>query len=371
MSINPIKTFSPFIQPQAAPAALTETESKTDQLKSLIPAEIPLEKDRMKVPQTDYELFKDLNPDTNELEEGIFLKSPYPAVPAMKWEGLEELDYAEKIGLQRSEISCGKKHAIVNRYIGYFPKDCAAEDNYRIKGSHQCMGVFDSEGKLISGSWKYKQQGLGFDLQGDFTYETTETEQKILCKGVYTFSNNHFRGTFVVTRKLNEAFFYCTQENEEAEETRTIEGITYKGFFKDDRLISGSITYPDGKILKGLWSFETTIREATAIHCHGSFLNQGYQGCFIHYARSAVDSNLQPDLNRALEWGKQTQKIGRVNNPSTQVLEGQFFSIKPDNNIPSFITIYKPEKTSYRWTMHGRYYLTYEDAIQKKREAHL
>jgi hypothetical protein len=86
----------------------------------------------------------------------------------------------------------------------------------------------------------------------------------------------------------------------------------------------------------------------------------------MHQSKSALHSNLQSDLETTLEWGKWTQLEGPINNLRERVYEGKFFHLKPNNNIPTFLTIYRPEKTSYRWTLKGKYYMTQEDVRQNR-----
>lgn len=377
MAINPIRSFSPDHTSTIQPAP-GETEIKTDQLKSLIPqspAEIPLEADRVQILKTDYELFKDINPDTHEVEEGVFLKLPYPLIPTKKLEGCNDLQYETVLGKERIEIHNGLKIAVQSQYIGYFPKDCNTEDSSRNKGSHVCIGVFDKDGKLTSGCWEYKQEGLSFKLVGDFTYTTTDTEEKIGCQGYFTFKDHLVvaHGSFVVTRQLKESYFYCTKlpeaHQDEVQETKIdAEGIVRTGIFQgekllkgkkeapdciyqgefdaEERLIWGLQTYKQSKIqIRGIWNYQNERRGEISTHCYG-VSNRVETGSFI---------------NGSLEVGK--RKVANA-----AFAEGRFFAFFVENNVPTYLTIYREDRTSFRWTSLGKYYLKPEDAINKRNE---
>lgn len=355
MSVQPVHSFSPGQSPSTAPIPLTETEEKTNQLKSLIPinpAEIPLENDRFQIPETHFELFKDLNPDTNELEEGTFLKRINSLTPAWKWEGGEDYHFQSKQGVKKFELFSHemKQFETWNKYIGYFPKDCTAEDNYRTSGPHVCAGVFDTEGKLLSGIWEYAIDLIGFTLAGEFTYETTETEQRITCKGSYHCFGGNIHGTFVASRQLNEAYYYCTktEEPEELKETRTdAEGVVQTGVFEGDRLIWGSKTYKSGASVEGLWSYTKEFRGNIITYCQGVCAKTKEQGSFFQ--------------GTVLEAGKRRVRADTL-------VEGRFFSVRPTNPIPTVVTVYTPEKTYNRYTMQGFYYNSREAA--KRGPAH-
>lgn len=369
MSINPYNptNLNASIHHPAVQPAQTEIEAKTDQLKSHIPSasiepsQIPLENDRHRL--HGYHFYKDINPATNEIEEGVFLKTTYH--PSMKLTGVENFQNLET-----------KKDSLGNEYVGFFPKGCALEnDLFKSSGTHKFVGVFDQSGKLTAGSWSWLQDNLGFTLEGNFIYEQTDDAHKILCEGVYTFAGKYViaKGVFEVERNIQESYFYCTKRPTNGIsgiiETKTdTKGCTRTGIFngdkllqgkketpnsiyegvfsKDEALIEGSKTFKQQNMtVTGLWNYEKNRKGTRVVsiisHCHGR--KEGY----------AEKGSYQEE---SLERGKKERGRGVV-------IEGQFFALQINNNIPTQITVYRkgqdPEK---KWTLHGNYYHTREDA---------
>lgn len=368
MAINPFNPLIPNASGKSHTIQITpsEIEAKTDQLKSIIPAEaldpsqIPLEKDRH-TPHG-FHFFKDIDPAKNEMEEGVFLKTTYH--PSMKLEEVENFQNLET-----------KKDVKGNEYVGFFPEGCTlANGIFKSSGIHKFVGVFDHSGKLTSGSWTWSQDNLGFTLEGNFTYQETEAAHTILCDGVYTFAGKYeiAKGVFEVERKIQESYFYCTKQPMEDIagniETKTDSKYTKTGIFNGEKLfygrkesssivdigefskagmlVCGSKTFKKQKItVEGLWNYVKNKRGDTFIniisYCHGRKVGYREKGSF---------------REDSLERGKKECESGTV-------IEGQFFHIQTNNNIPCEITVYQkgsdPEK---KWALHGSYYHSKEDA---------
>jgi hypothetical protein len=363
---NPILSNSSVSHPGIQPLQ-TEIEAKTDQLKihipsaSIEPSQIPLPKDLHGL--HGYHFYHDIHPASHEIEEGVFLKTTYH--PSMRLEGVENFQNLET-----------KKDAIGNEYIGFFPEGCTLEnDIFKSSGRHKFVGVFDHSGKLTTGSWTWIQDNLGFTLEGSFTYQETETSQIILCEGVYTFAGKYMiaKGVFEVERNNHESYFYCTKRPGESLngpiETKTdAKGCTrtgifngdkllqgkkdtpnsiYEGLFsKEEMLIEGSKTFKRQKMtVTGLWNYEKNRKGTRVVsiisRCHGRKLESPEKGCF---------------QEESLERGKIERESGTV-------IEGQFFSLQTNNNVPTQITIYKKgQDPEIKWTLHGNYYHSKEDA---------
>lgn len=369
MSINPYNPThqNTSIQHPAVQPAQTEIEAKTDQLKNHIPSaliepsQIPLENDRHRL--HGYHFYKDINPATNEIEEGVFLKTTYH--PSLKLTGVENFQNLET-----------KKDSLGNEYVGFFPDGCVLEnDLFKSSGTHKFLGVFDHSGKLTAGSWTWRQDDLGFTLEGNFSYQQIDDAHIILCEGVYTFAGKYViaKGVFEVERKLQESYFYCRKHPVESLkgliETKTdTKGCTRTGIFngdkllqgrketpnsiydgvfnKDEALIEGSKTFIRQKItVTGLWNYVKNKRGERTVnvisYCHGYREGLSEKGCY---------------QEESLERGKKERENGIV-------IEGQFFHLQTNNSIPTQITVYrKGQDPEMKWTIQGLYFHSKEDA---------